>query len=590
MINGIGASSGIALGKAFVLPDWEWDLQDKKIDVSDLTAEFERLYDGIRTSKHEIEHMKEEISGAIGLEESHIFDAHLAILEDPAFMNEVKGIIRRQYKAAEVAVKEAIEHFTDMFDLLEDQYMKERALDIKDVGNRLLKHLLGTPEIVLPYDNQPFILVARELSPSQLAHLNPSHVVGIITLEGGETSHAAILARALGIPFVLGLEGKLNQPILTNDYIIMDGETGRVYINPDQETIALYEKKKQRWIEEREKLQEVAQIPSQTKDGLEFDLSVNISSVRELDHPLVSAVKGVGLFRTEFLYMDRDSFPSEEEQYEVYKEAAEKLDGKPMIIRTFDIGGDKQLDYFTFLEEEDNPFLGYRALRICLDKVSLFKTQLKAILRAGVHGNIKLMYPMVTSLEEVRKAKLILEECKQELREKGIPYADQIQVGITIEVPAAAAIADMLAEEVDFFSIGTNDLVQYILAVDRMNEKIADLYEPFHPAVIRYLKVVAGAAQKAGIELSVCGELAGDERALPLWIALGIHKLSMSLQSVLNVKNVLVHLDASASDLLLDELMSCRTSEEIKALLDRVIERSQQVEQPSCANISQKGE
>ncbi|MFD2670242.1 phosphoenolpyruvate--protein phosphotransferase [Marinicrinis sediminis] len=571
MIKGIGASSGIALGRAFVLPDWEWDLPEQQVDVSDLANEFERLYDGIRTSKHEIQSMKQEISGVIGEEESNIFDAHLAILDDPAFMNEIQGIIHRQYKAAEVAVKEAIEHFTDMFDLLEDQYMKERAMDIKDVGNRLLKHLLGTPEITLPKDNKPFILVARELSPSQLANLNPSHVMGMITLAGGETSHAAILARALGIPFVLGLEGKLKEPIETDDYVILDGESGVVYVNPEARTIDLYEQRKAQWQKQKEKLQTASKLPARTADGTQLKLSVNISSVRELDQPLIQDVHGVGLFRTEFLYMDRDAFPTEEEQFEVYRAAAEKLQGKPLVIRTFDIGGDKQLDYFSFLEEEDNPFLGYRAIRICLDQPKLFKTQLRAILRASHYGLIKMMYPMVTSMEELHQANQLLSDCKQELRAEKKLFNEHIQIGVTIEVPAAALIADLLAEEVDFFSIGTNDLVQYTLAVDRMNEKIADLYDPFHPAVLRMLRQVAQAAEEHDLEVSVCGEMAGDERALPLWLALGIHHLSMSMQSVLNLKSILPHLETHRCKRLLPELLKMKTSDEMKKVLQALL-------------------
>lgn len=571
MIKGIGASNGIAMGKAFVLPDWEWDLPEKSIDVTDLANEFERLYDGIRTSKNELKSMKQEMSDMIGQDESTIFDAHLAILEDPVFMNEVQGIIRRQYKAAEVAVKEAIEHFTNMFDLLEDQYMKERAMDIKDVGNRLLKHLLGKPEITLPDHNQPFILVARELSPSQLANINPSHVVGIVTIAGGETSHTAILARAFGIPFVMGLEGKLNSPIETNDFLIVDGMNGVVYRNPEMKIRKMYEKKKEEWLREKMKLEEAAKLPTKTADGVPLQLSVNISSVRELEQPLISEVHGVGLFRTEFLYMDRDSFPTEQEQFEVYRAAAEKMAGRPIVIRTLDIGGDKQLDYFNFLEEEDNPFLGYRAIRICLDHPAMFKTQLRAILRASAFGNIRLMYPMITSVEEVKRANEILEEAKRELTERGLPYNKNIEVGLTIEVPAAVAIAELLAEEVQFFSIGTNDLVQYTLAVDRMNDQIAGLYEPFHPAVLRLLKHVADVSKKANIEISVCGEMAGDERALVLWLALGIHHLSMSMQSFLHLKSILPSIEAQKCENLLDELLKCTTSGALKQRLQAFV-------------------
>jgi phosphotransferase system enzyme I (PtsI) len=567
-IKGIGASSGIAIGKAFVLPLWEWEISDQPIDVNDMAAEFERLYAGIRSSKQELRHIKEELTQVIGHEESNIFDAHLAILDDPVFMNEIQGIIRRQYKAAEAAVKEAIEKFAGMFDLLEDQYMKERAMDIKDVGNRLIKHLIGAPEVKLPEDNQPFVLVAQELTPSQLAHLNPEHVQGIVTMAGGPTSHSAIMARAMGIPFVLGVEGKLRRPIQTGDLLVIDGETGDLYINPDSEIIERFTRKKQAYDRHREKLRELIDVPAITADGVEICLEANINAAKELDLALRTGIRGVGLFRTEFLYLERDRMPSEEEQYHVYRQAAELLGSRPMTIRTLDIGGDKQPDYLEF-PKEDNPFLGYRAIRICLDQTELFKTQLRAILRASHHGKIKLMYPMISSVEEVRRANRLLDEAKQELRARGLPFDENISVGITIEVPAAAAIADLLAKEVDFFSIGTNDLTQYVLAVDRMNEHIAHMYDPFHPAVLRLLKQIADAARRNGIGLAVCGEMAGDARAVPIWLGLGIVELSMAVSSILPVKERLLSLRAADCRIWLDDLFACATREEIQRMLDR---------------------
>lgn len=567
MYRGIGASPGIAIGKAFVLPTWDLDLDDKFVDVTDLAYEFERLYNGIRTSKHELETIKREISDFIGNEESGIFDAHLAILDDPIFMNEVHGIIQRQYKAAEVAVKEVIDKFVNMFDLLDDEYMKERALDIKDVGNRLLKHLLGTPDITLPADNQPFILVAKELSPSQLAHLNPSHVQGIVTMVGGRNSHSAIMARALGIPFVLGLEGKIALPIQTGDFLTMDGEEGLLFINPPDSTVEQYETRKQSLIETRERLREIVDVPTRTADGQSVYLAANINSLKELDQAIDNGASGVGLFRTEFLYMDRSSLPTEEEQFDVYRQVAARLGTKQVIIRTLDIGGDKQLDYLS-LPEEDNPFLGYRAIRISLDRVDLFKTQLKAILRSSHYGNVKIMYPMISSIEEVRKANEILEKAKQELAAQEIPFNRNIEVGIMIEVPAAAVIADLLAQEVHFFSIGTNDLTQYVLAVDRMNDQIAHLYDPYHPAILRLLQLTVEAAKRHRIPVAVCGELAGDVRAVPIWLGLGVEELSMSVQSILEVKNTILARKQSQCKELLEQLLQCRTSEQISRLLD----------------------
>lgn len=572
MIQGIGAATGVAIGKAFVLPHWELDLPDSELDAVDLAKEFERLYEGIRTSKNEIEYIKNEFKEMVGHEESQIFDAHLAILDDPVFMNEIQGIIERQYKAAEVAVKEAIDHFVSMFDLLDDEYMKERALDIKDVGNRLLKHLLGAPEVKLPSDTQPYILVAKELSPSQLVHLNPSHVLGIVTLTGGKTSHSAIMARALGIPMVSGIENKLEKPIQTGELLIVDGDAGHLYLEPDPLTLERYEGIRDEQRKRKEQLQLLATVDAVTKDGTFFNLAANMSSVKELDIALQNGAKGVGLFRTEFLYMDRHSFPTEEEQFEVYRHVVEKAGQSSVVIRTFDIGGDKQLDYFS-LPEEDNPFLGYRAIRICLDRTELFQTQLAAILRASAFGNVKIMYPMISSVEEIRQANGILHQAMADLDRRGIAYDPNIKVGIMIEVPAAVAIADLLAEEADFFSIGTNDLVQYVLAVDRMNEQIAHMYHPFHPAVLRMLRTTVEAAHQAGIPVSVCGELAGDERAIPIWLELGVKDLSMSPQSLLRVKHRILNTNAAEAKKEAAACFKLRTNTAVEERLNAFAER-----------------
>ncbi|WP_027090997.1 phosphoenolpyruvate--protein phosphotransferase [Cohnella thermotolerans] len=568
MIHGLGASEGIAIGKAFVLPNWEWELPDNKIGVGDLALEFERLYEGVKRSKSEIHRMKTEMDEAVGPEESGIFEAHLAILDDPVFMNEIKGIIQRQYKAAEVAVKEAIDHFVTMFDLLDDEYMKERALDIKDVGNRLLKHLLGAPEIMLPTDTQPFILVVRELTPSQLIHLKPDVVLGIVTMVGSPSSHSAIMARAFGIPLVMGVENKLQEPIETGDLLIVDGGAGLLHVKPSADTVLRYSEMRKRQLETRERLQQLAQVPSVTPDGETLVLAANISSVKELDAALSNGAQGVGLFRTEFLYMDRNRFPTEEEQYEVYRTAAEKLQGKPLIIRTLDIGGDKHLDYYE-MPEEENPFLGFRAIRFSLSRTDLFKVQLRAILRASAHGNVQIMYPLIASVDEVREANAVLAEAMKELAAEGVPFRSDVPAGVMIEVPAAVAISELLAGEVSFFSIGTNDLVQFTLAVDRMNEQISHLYEPFHPAVLRMLRTVVEAANRHGVQVNVCGELAGDVRAMPIWLGLGIHELSLSAQSILPVKETMLRTYAQESRMLMDEIFRLRTAKEIRERLEK---------------------
>ncbi|AIQ58163.1 phosphoenolpyruvate--protein phosphotransferase [Paenibacillus borealis] len=573
MIQGIGAAAGVAIGKAFVLPNWEWSLPDTQVNPVDLAKEFERLYEGIRTSKDEIEFIKREFREVVGPEESSIFDAHLAILDDPVFMSEIRGIIERQYKAAEVAVKEAIDHFVAMFDLLDDEYMKERAVDIKDVGNRLLKHLLGAPEVTLPSDTQPYILVAKELSPSQLAHLNPAYVLGIVTMMGGKTSHSSIMARALGIPLVAGLENKILTPIQTGDMLVLDGETGAVMLHPDETTVRDFTSRRAKQLKKREQLELLATVEAFTKDGVSLRLAGNISSVKELNMALKYGAEGVGLFRTEFLYMDRNTFPTEDEQFEVYKLVAEKVGKESVVIRTLDIGGDKHLDYFQ-LPEEQNPFLGYRAIRISLDRKDMFKTQMTAILRASHYGNVRMMFPMISSVEEVQAAKAVLEEVKSELDSRGVPYDRKLPVGIMIEVPAAVMIADLLAEEVDFFSIGTNDLVQYVLAVDRMNEQIAHMYHPYHPAVLRMIKMTVDAARKVGIDVSVCGEMAADERSLPLWLELGISVLSMSPQALLKVKHRTLNTLASEAREVAKLCFRNRTSSETEEQLSAFAGRS----------------
>lgn len=565
MIQGIGAAGGVAIGRAFVLPAWELDIQDRRMETIDLNKEFDRLHEGIITSKHEIEEIRNEIQQMVGKEESTIFDAHIAILEDPVFMSEIRGIIERQYKAAEVAVKEAIDHFVTMFDLLDDEYMKERALDIKDVGNRLLKHLLGTPEVTLPKDNQPYILVAKELSPSQLVHLNPRHVLGMVTMIGGKSSHSAIMARALGIPLVTGFQ-VLDQKIQTGDLLVIDGDQGSLYLNPDQEVVSQYTDIAERLMRRKETLKLLAKEPAVTRDQVRFKLAGNISSQSEFEMAVKHGAEGVGLFRTEFIYMNRSAFPTEDQQFDIYRKIAELAGEQAVVIRTLDIGGDKELEYFQ-LPEEDNPFLGYRAIRISLDRKDMFRTQLQAILRASAFGNVRIMYPMISSVEEIRAANAILQEAKAELDRRGTAYNRKIAVGIMIEVPAAAACADLLGAECDFFSIGTNDLVQYVLAVDRMNEKIAHMYRPFHPAVLRMLKNAVEGARLHGIPVSVCGELAGDERALPIWAHLKVYNLSMSPQALLRMKHRILNINAAEEAAVGELCFASRTADDIEAIL-----------------------
>ncbi|MNJ43638.1 Phosphoenolpyruvate-protein phosphotransferase [compost metagenome] len=398
--------------------------------------------------------------------------------------------------------------------------------------------------------------------------MNPDNVLGMVTMAGGKTSHSAIMARALGIPLVSGLEQQLAAPLKTGDLLVVDGDEGLIYVEPNQEIIDRYTEVAEGLRKRKQQLQALATVEAVTQDGVHFRLAGNISSVKDLEQALTYGAEGAGLFRTEFLYMDRSTFPSEEEQFEIYRQVAEKAGKYSVVIRTLDIGGDKQLEYFE-LPEEDNPFLGYRAIRISLNSKEMFKTQLTAILRASAFGHLKIMLPMISSLEEVRQAKQILAEAKSDLDERGIAYDDHIPVGVMVEVPAAAAIADLLAREADFFSIGTNDLVQYVLAVDRMNETIAHMYQPFHPAVLRLLRQAIAGAQEAGIPVSVCGELAGDEKAIPLWLYLGVRDLSMSPQSLLRVKHRILNAVASAGEAAGASCYRLATGTEVEAELAR---------------------
>ncbi|WP_040948551.1 phosphoenolpyruvate--protein phosphotransferase [Gorillibacterium massiliense] len=566
MSNGIGAAPGIAIGRAYVLPVWEWELPEKPGKETDLASEMDKLYSSIRFSREELEEIKSEIRELIGEEESHIFNAHLAILDDPVFLNEVQDIMKRQFKAAEVAVKEAIDKFVGMFDLLEDEYMKERAGDIRDVGNRLLKHLLGDFQDVETPVEHPCISVGKELSPSQFANLNLEKTLGVVTMLGGTTSHAAIMARAIGIPCVLGMEGKLNKPIQTGDLLIIDGSTGTVLVNPEIEEVEEYQNRKALQTEEKEILRKIVTIPPVTADGKRLEIRANINSVKELTNALEYGVAGVGLFRTEFLFMERSIMPTEEEQFHIYQEALGLLNGEPLTIRAMDIGGDKPVNYIA-LPQEANPSMGLRAIRILLKRTDLFRTQLRAILRAGAYGKVKILLPMVSSIDDIWKSKEIIADVERELAEEGITFGRNIPVGIMIELPAAAGVADLMAQEVDFMSIGTNDLIQYVLGVDRMNEAVAELYEPFHPAVLRLLNHVARAGCKAGIPVSICGEMAGDPLALPLWIGFGIHEVSMSVQSVLPFKSRLLATNAERCKEIAEQVLTCRTSGEVRKLL-----------------------
>jgi len=453
--------------------------------------------------------------------------------------------------------------FVGMFESMDNEYMRERAADLRDVSQRILKNLLGVEDTLVGDSKEPVILVVHDLTPSDTAQLDKSKVKAFVTNIGGRTSHSAIMARTMEIPAITGLND-ITEKVKTGDMLIVDGETGDVYVNPEQELIATYQKKLEEYEAQKAAWAQLINEPSVSKDGHHVELVANIGNPHDAEVADKAGAEGIGLFRTEFLYMGRDNFPTEEEQFESYKAVALTMDNnRPVVIRTLDIGGDKELPYLQ-LPHEMNPFLGYRAIRICLDQVDLFKTQLRALLRASAFGNIKIMYPMIATLKELRQANAILEEVKAELRDKGIAFNEEIEVGMMIEIPAAAVIADQLAKEADFFSIGTNDLIQYTMACDRMNQQISYLYDPFNPAVLRLIKNVIDAAHKEGKWAGMCGEMAGEEYALPILLGFGLDEFSMSAPTVLRARHMLKQLSYAELQAVAEHVLSLESGEEIR--------------------------
>lgn len=561
VFSGIAGSEGIAAGRAYVFINNQTEIDMESVAKEAIGTELEKLNEGIELSRTQLMRLKEKVLQEFNENEAQIFEAHRMMLEDPEFIGAVREAITSGAANAAYAVKKVADSYVALFEQIEDDYMRGRAADIKDVSGRLIRNIMGISSWDLLSINSPVIIVAHDLTPSDTAMMNKDYVLGFTTDVGGATSHTAIMARSLGIPAVLGL-GDVSGRIQDGDYIIIDGFEGKVLINPDKEQQAEYELKISRHRERREKLAEVAHHPAITVDGRRVEISGNIGTPEDVHSVAANGGDGVGLFRTEFLYMNSNSLPGEEEQYEQYSKAAALLQGKPLIIRTLDIGGDKKLPYLS-IPEEMNPFLGWRAIRICLERQDIFKTQLRAILRASAEGNILIMFPMISGVREVREAKKILEEVKEELRRENIKFDERIKVGIMVEIPSAAMTADIIAKEVDFFSIGTNDLCQYTLAVDRMNQKVSGLYQPLHPGILRLIKNVVDASHKHGKFTGMCGEMAGTEEACVILLGLGLDEFSMSAASIPAIKNVVRNVTFSQAEEIANHALELDTPEEI---------------------------
>ncbi|MCC0639444.1 MULTISPECIES: phosphoenolpyruvate--protein phosphotransferase [unclassified Clostridioides] len=562
--KGIGASPGIALGKALVVEHSELVIEKKTID--NVEAEVAKLENAVVVSKEELIKVKEKASQELGEEEAEIFEAHLLVLEDPELIGSAIDKIKTENVNAEYALNEIKEMFVSMFESMDNEYMKERAADIKDVTNRILRHILGIKVVDLSALSEEVVLIAHDLTPSDTATMNKKMVLGFLTDIGGRTSHTAIMSRTLEIAAIVGLSD-ITSNVKDGDFVVFNGDTGEVIVNPDEETISKYTELKAKYEEERKALQLLKGKQSVTLDGKHVELAGNIGTPNDIEGLIKNDAEGVGLYRTEFLYMDRDSFPTEEIQYEAYKAVLEGMEGKPIVIRTLDIGGDKELSYLT-MEPEMNPFLGYRAIRLCLDRTDIFKTQLRALYRASVHGRLRIMFPMISSLEELLQAKEVVKEVLAELDSEGIAYAKDVEIGMMIEVPSAAVISDVLAKHVDFFSIGTNDLIQYTCAVDRMNQKISYLYNQFNPAVLRLIKTVIDNAHKEGKWAGMCGESAGDQKMIPILLGMGLDEFSMSPISILPARKLITSVKEADMKKLADEVLNMGTAEEIKRYIE----------------------
>jgi phosphotransferase system enzyme I (PtsI) len=560
LLKGIGASPGIAIARAFTLKSEVYiPVQNT---VENPTIEVERFRDAVREAQGELELIRQSTEERLGAEKAEIFEGHLLILEDPDLIDVIIDKINEEAVNAEYALNEVSQSFIDLLSQMEDELLRERAVDIRDVCGRVMNRLRGTVQGNLTELRDKCILIAADLTPSDTAQLNLQAVQGFITEIGSRTSHSAIMARSLDIPAIVGA-GQNIRNIKSGTMVVMDAVEGIILVDPSEDELRRYQEKKEQYDQRKAELIKWVSRPTVSIDGSRFELAANIGKLEDVQKALDNGAEAIGLFRTEFLYMGRSELPTEEEQFNSYKYVLEKMAGKPVVIRTLDIGGDKELPYMD-LPKESNPFLGQRALRLCLDRQDLFRTQLRALLRASRYGHLKIMFPMIAVLSELLDAKRILEEEKQKLIAEGIELASRIEIGMMIEVPAAAISADVFATEVDFFSIGTNDLIQYTMAADRMNETVSYLYQPCHPSILKLIQLVIVAARKEGKWVGMCGEMAGDVTAIPLLLGLGLYEFSMSASSILTARELIGRLSQSEWSDLAVQALSMRDQQEIQ--------------------------
>ncbi|MDR7236095.1 phosphoenolpyruvate--protein phosphotransferase [Neobacillus drentensis] len=558
-LHGIAASNGIAIAKAYRLVEPDLSFEQKQVD--DTAAEVDRFRQAMSKSKAELEAIRERAKVDLGADKAAIFEAHLLVLSDPELNAPIEEKIQSDKVNAESALKETADMFIMMFEQMDNEYMRERAADIRDVTKRVLAHLLGVQLVNPSMIAEEVIIVAEDLTPSDTAQLNRQFVLGFTTNIGGRTSHSAIMARSLEIPAVVGTK-TATEEINNGDLVIVDGLKGEVHINPTPELVEQYRKVNEGYEAQKAEWAKLVNEPTVSSDNHHVELVANIGTPKDLKGVIENGGEGVGLYRTEFLYMGREQLPTEDEQFESYKAVLEGLTGKPVVVRTLDIGGDKELPYLD-LPKEMNPFLGFRAIRLCLEEQEIFRTQLRALLRASIYGNLKIMFPMIATLDEFRAAKALLEEEKQKLLSEGQKVSDEIELGIMVEIPSTAILADQFAKEVDFFSIGTNDLIQYTMAADRMNQRVSYLYQPYSPSILRLVKMVIDASHAEGKWTGMCGEMAGDETAIPLLLGLGLDEFSMSATSILKARSQIRNLKKSDMEKLAQEVLNMQTTAQV---------------------------